>query len=92
MIYLKSNTNNIISIIRENIKNQGDSLPRYVEYVDSVLIEKYQSMDIIKFKDINPIISITVNSSIQYRVEFKGDPDEFLKSIIRDNKLNDLLK
>lgn len=92
MIYIKTNKDNIVSIIRENLKTQQDDFPRYVEYVDSVLIESYDSIDTLKFKDINPIITITVNSSIQYRIEYKGDPDDFLKSIIRDNKLNDLLK
>jgi hypothetical protein len=92
MIYLKTNKDNIVSISRENIKSQQDEFPRYVEFVDSVIIESYDSIDTLKFKDINPIITININSTIQYRVEYKGDPDDFLKSIIRDNKLNDLLK
>ena len=92
MIYLKSNKDNVISIIRENIKSQGDNFPKYIEYVDSVLIETYQSIDILKFKDINPVITITVNSSILYKIEFSGDPDVFLNSIVRDKKLKDLLK
>ena len=51
-----------------------------------------ESIDTIKFKDINPIITITINSEVQYRVEYKGDPNDFLKSIIREEKLKDLLK
>ena len=92
MIYLKTNKDNVVSIIRENIKTQQDDFPRYVEYVDSVIIENYDSIDTLKFKDINSVITINVNSTIQYRVEYSGDVDFFLKSFIRDNKLNDLLK
>jgi hypothetical protein len=89
MLYLKVN-NNIVSITRENIKSQQDEFPRYIEYVNSVFIKSYSSIDTLQFKDINSIITITINSSIQYRIEYKGDIDEFLKSIIRDEKLNNL--
>jgi hypothetical protein len=92
MIYLKTNKDNIVSISRENIKSQQDEFPRYIEFVDSVIIQHYSSIDTLKFKDINPIITITINSSIQYRIEYKGDVDDFLKSIIRDEKLKDILK
>lgn len=92
MIYLKSESDNIVSICRDKISSSGDKYPRYIEYVDSVIINNYQSIDTIKFKDINPIITITINSEVQYRVEYKGDPNDFLKSIIREEKLKDLLK
>ena len=52
MIQLMTNKDGVVSIVRENILNVQNEFPRYVEYVDSVLIEKYQSMDILKFKDI----------------------------------------
>ena len=92
VIYLKSGSDNIISICRDKISSFGDKYPRYIEYVDSVIINNYESIDTIKFKDINPIITITINSEVQYRVEYKGDPNDFLKSIIREEKLKDLLK
>ena len=59
VIYLKSGSDNIISICRDKISSSGDTI---------------------------------VNSEIQYRVEYKGDPNNFLKTIIREEKLNDLLK
>jgi len=90
VIYLKSGSDNIISICRDKISSFGDKYPRYIEYVDSVIINNYESIDTIK--DINPIITITINSEVQYRVEYKGDPNDFLKSIIREEKLKDLLK
>jgi hypothetical protein len=90
MIQLITNKDGVVSIVRENILNVQNDIPRYVEYVDSALISNYDSIDILKFKDINPIISIVVNSSIMYRVELKINPELFLKSIIRDKKLNDL--
>ena len=90
MIQLITNKDGVVSIVRENILNVQNDIPRYVEYVYSALISNYDSIDILKFKDINPIISIVVNSSIMYRVELKINPELFLKSIIRDKKLNDL--
>ena len=90
MIKFITNKDGVVSIIRENILNIQDDLPRYVEYVEVALISNYDSIDIIKFKDINPIVSIVVNSSIMYRVELNIDPELFLKSIIRDRKLDDL--
>lgn len=92
MIYLKSGSDNIISICRDKISSSGDAYPRYIEYVESVIINKYDSIDTTIFKDINSLITITVNSEIQYRIEYKGDPNDFLKLIIREEKLNDLLK
>ena len=90
MIQLMTNKDGVVSIVRENILNLQNEFPRYVEYVDVALILNYDSIDILKFKDINPVISILVNSSIMYRVELKIDPELFLKSIIRDKKLDDL--
>ena len=92
MIYLKSESDNIVSICRDKISSFGDKYPRYIEYVESVIINKYDSIDTTKFKDINSLITITINSQIQYRVEYKNDPNDFLKSIIREEKLKDLLK
>lgn len=92
VIYLKSGSDNIISICRDKISNSGDTYPRYIEYVESIIINKYDSIDTMIFKDINSLITITVNSEIQYKVEYKGDPNDFLKSIIREEKLKDLLK
>jgi len=92
VIYLKSGSDNIISICRDKISSSGDTYPRYIEYVESLIINKYDSIDTIIFKDINSLITITVNSEILYRVEYKGDPNNFLKTIIREEKLNDLLK
>ena len=90
MIQLMTNKDGVVSIIRENILNAQNEFPRYVEYVESALISNYDSIDILKFKDINPIISIVVNSSIMYRIELNINPELFLKSIIRDKKLDDL--
>ena len=90
MIQLITNKDGIVSIIRENILNVQNEFPRYIEYVDSALISTYNSIDILKLKDSNPIVSIVVNSSIMYRVELNIDPDLYLKSIIRDIKLDDL--
>lgn len=90
MINLMTNKDGVVSIVRENILNVQNEFPRYVEYVEADLISNYESIDILKFKDINPIINIVVNSSIMYRVELNIDTKLFLKSIIRDKKLDDL--
>ena len=90
MINLMTNKDGVVSIVRENILNVQNEFPRYVEYVEAALISSYESIDILKFKDINPIINILVNSSIMYRVEVNIDPELFLQSIIRDKKLADL--
>lgn len=90
MINLTLNKDGVISIARENILNVQNEFPRYIEYVESALILSYSSIDILKFKDINPIINIVVNSSIMYRVELNIDPELFLKSIIRDRKIDDI--
>lgn len=88
MINLMTNKDGVVSIIRENILSVQNELPRYVEYVDGALISSYDSIDILNTND--PIVNIVVNSSIMYRVELNIDPELFLRSIIRDKKLDDL--
>ena len=90
MIILMTNKDGIVSIIRENILNVQNEFPRYIEYVDSALISNYDSIDVLKFKDMNPVVNIISNSSIMYRIELDINPDLFLKSIIRDKKLEDI--
>ena len=52
MIQLITNKDGVVSIVRENILNVQNDIPRYVEYVDSALISNYDSIDVILTKGI----------------------------------------
>jgi len=92
VIFLKSGSDNVVSIQRDKISHSGDTYPRYIENLDTVIIKSYQSIDTIRFENINDLITITINSEVQYRIEYNGDSDDFLKTILREEKLNNLLK
>lgn len=64
------------------------------EYIQYVVIDRYQSIDVETVdnhsyppKTRKPSIRITINSNLHYTI-YCEDPISLVKSIIRDNKIN----